>query len=50
MFLNVKLSFVEHILDEAKVLLAVSYIKGIPVPEEIKVSHWSSVKYDIIEL
>ncbi|XP_053375749.1 leucine-rich repeat-containing protein 43-like isoform X3 [Mercenaria mercenaria] len=26
----------EHILDEAKVLLSVSYIKGIPVPDEIK--------------
>jgi hypothetical protein len=32
------LCFSEHILDEAKVILAVSYIKGIPVPDEIKVS------------
>lgn len=29
--------FTEHILDEAKVKLGVSYIKGIPVPDEIKV-------------
>ncbi len=28
----------EYILDEAKVQLHVSYIKGVPVPEEIKVS------------
>lgn len=26
----------EHILDEAKVILGLSYIKGIPVPDEIK--------------
>ena len=29
----------EFILDEAKVKLSVSYIKGIPMPDEIKVSY-----------
>ena len=30
--------FVEYILDEAKVTLEVGNIKGVPMPEEVKVS------------
>ena len=30
--------FLEFILDEAKVKLSVSYIKGVPMPDEIKVT------------
>jgi len=30
-------TFTEYILDEAKVKLSLSYIKGLPMPEEIQV-------------
>ena len=30
-------AFTEYILDEAKVKLSLSYIKGLPMPEEIQV-------------
>ena len=30
--------FLEFVLDEAKVKLSVSYIKGVPMPDEIKVT------------
>ena len=28
----------EYILDEAKVALEVTYLKGVPLPDEVKVS------------
>lgn len=31
------LKFTEYILDEAKVSLEVTYIKGVPMPDELKV-------------
>ena len=33
----------EYILDEAKVVFHVSYIKGVPMPDEIKVSETRDV-------
>ena len=30
--------FTEYVLDEAKIKLSVSYIKGVPMPDEIKVT------------
>lgn len=36
-FVFLLLKFTEYILDEAKVSLEVTYIKGVPMPDELKV-------------